>query len=303
MSYNGMRKRTSLKDWIKESIDEGENGEKSGKIAAFALVHVNGNLEREIHTIKFNGKSHKIEDIASMFQHKAESYAQDLPGQQLFKVLAFYGGAAPESALPFSVGGATEYNGLATEAPDNRGMTQQGMRITESVVQRLFSERIVLFDQIQRYGDRMERIFDKMMQETVELKAENREMFSLLKEAAMDKVRSQHDLRMKEIQASKDAKDREMFFKFLPALANQILGREVFPESTADTALIETIAENLTQDDIMEIAKKLPPQLMGPLASRAAEIIQRRNAEKEAIAKSLPASGKMTPEQDAAGGK
>ena len=89
---------------------------------------------------------------------------------------------------------------------------------------------------------------------------------------------------------------------FAPALINTLLGKEIFPQATADTSLVETIADNIKEEDIQKLAGVLPPELWGPLAVRMKAHIDKRLAEKaerERQMKELPPH--PDPEADAAG--
>ncbi len=262
--------KTALSEIIRSMIADGETGDKEGKCRGLGVVHVSQRGDKEVDAIKLGSAEWTPEKLGERIESKCRTYAQDLSGAQTFTLLAFYGDAdkfpEPLASHPFVVNGNLgtdfdKYGSLTTEGADAKGVMQQGMRLTEVIVQRTFGMASSLFEE-----QRLER--QELRRENGELKSENREAFGLLRESIMANTQLAHEKRMAEMEYARKTEERRAWFKFAPALINQLMGREIFPQGTADTALVESIADALKTEDIQLIASKLPPALWGPLASR-----------------------------------
>ncbi len=256
-----MAKRQSLDAWIADALATANTGQET--VSAISLVHMRGAGEVELHTTKFGGKAWSAKDLAEMFQGRADSYAQDLPGVQTFCLYVFYASSANEirDRHPFTANGVTDYGGLMTEAPDDRGMRQQGMRLTEAIVVNTFRQISTVFQASQSTVEMQGR-------EIRELRQENREMFIMVKDMLVERDRNEHERQMKRLEFERSTEERKKWLAFVPPLCNQVLGRQVFPQSTEDTALVESIAEALKPEDFAKLAAVIPPSMMGPLAGR-----------------------------------
>lgn len=289
--------RKSIQAWIHEAMVDPD---KDDPISMMALVHMTGQQTREIHTTKFSsGKSWEAKALAEMFRGKAETYSQDLSGVQTFNLLAFYGGRSePQAAFPFIVNSVADPANahLSTEPPTAEGKAMQGMRQTEMLFQQTYRRQAAQDD----YTLRLLEIQNRMLSETM---SENREMFVVMKEMMMTTALNQHQHKMKELEYQRSSEERKKFLTFVPPLVNTILGRDVFPQSTEDTALIESIADSLSEEDVMKIAGVIKPEMLGPLMARVekALIKKRKEDEHDTQLKGILAKSIENPEADAAG--
>jgi hypothetical protein len=287
-----MARRKSIEAWITEAMADDE----AGTITMIALVHMSGPAQEEIHNIKFGGnKKWTGDQIGKLFTAKAETYCQDLRGVHTFQVLVFYNGESqPATRYPFvvnSIAALDNANGLFTEPPTNEGRTQQKMRWDETVLQQTYRKQQQIDDTLMRMNNALIEMNQTLMQE-------NRDAFVIVKEMLMAKALDDHSMCMKELEHQRSTEERAKLLKFAPALVNTISGREVFPQSTADTALIETIADSLSLEQVMAIAQHLPPPLVGVLMTRLEQIEKAKNAKRQ-LAKRNGTNGK--PEDNAAG--
>jgi hypothetical protein len=284
--------KKSLASWLDEAMSDQD---KDGSLSMIALVHMVGLQQKELHVTRFSsGKQWSPKDLATMFQDKAETYAQDLPGIQTFQLLAFYGKDQPEAYLPFTINQNIEpANGLGTEPPNEQGQRQQSMRHTEMLLSQVYRRQQVMDDHSMRMIERQGSMIERLVQE-------NQEAFSIMKEMMMEAATQNHERRMRELEFERSTAERKKWLSYAPALLNTVLGREIFPQSTADTALIEAVADSLTEEDMMKLASTLKPELMGPLAHRLTQYMQKKNREAEE-AKKLAQLRSPDPENDAAG--
>lgn len=287
-----MSKRKTLDSWINDAISDPD---KDGKCSMISLVHMVGQQQKEIHTTKFgSSKTWSSLDLSAMFRSKAEAYSQDLPGVQTFQLLAFYGEKTqPEAFQPFTINVTGDHSGLSTESPTDQGRLQQIMRQSEMLIQQVYRRQQVMDDYslrlIEQQGNRIDT-----------LSRENRDAFDIVKDMLMTQALNDHNRKMEGLRYERETGERKKLMGFAPALINTILGREVFPQSVADTALVESIADSLGEEDIMKLASVLKPEMMGPLAARLMMYEEKKNKEQTALR--LAAGVKVRdPEADAAG--
>ena len=265
------RKRKTMQRWIEEALSDND---KEFPASAMALLHMQGMQEKELHTVKFGSKADP-KHLADLFQDRANTYAQDLPGVQTFQLLCFYGKNEPEAFFPFLVNQNVEaHQGLATEAPTEQGQKQQGMRWTESLLQQVYRRQQVQDE----FGL---RLVETLAHQNAVLMRECHDAHEVLRDMMMKQALNQHEYTMKELAFQRSSAEREKWLKMAPPLVNSFLGREVFPNNAADTALIETLADNLTPEAAMKIAEVLPPTLLGPVMNRLNEIAERKAKEQE----------------------
>ena len=297
-----MRQRVSLERWIHDALTDPDKEEKCSMIS---LVHVVGqNNQKEIHTTKFgSGKVWAEKDLAEMFRGKAQTYCQDLPGVQTFQLMAFYGGSTqPTAFMPFTEGGKTDYDGLMTEPPTPEGRLQMNKRNEQALISQVYRRQAQMDD----YAIRIQETMCKGMQQAIhamqECTRENREAFGIVKDMLMEKALDNHKHNMAQLEYERSTAERRKWMQWAPALLNTVLGRNIFPQETADTSLVESIADALSDDDVMKLAGAIPPHLMGPLAARMEAYYKKKNAEKEELkALALSAAKVRDPEADAAG--
>lgn len=262
-----MARRKSLDRWIAEAMTSDEN--EATPIKAIQLVHVIGQSERHVHTVKFAaGKTYEPKNLAGLFQEKAEDQSQDLSGVQSFRLKVFYGSEETEGAsITFVVTGQTDW-GLATEGPDERGQKQQNMRLTEAIVQGALLKDKIIFGEMTKLVSELNTTLRATL-------IENREMFTSYKQLALETVekRYEHEERLE---------TRKAIGKLLglaPALINGMAGSEILPESTEDSALVSGILDNVNEDEMKTLLQFLgakSPKLANLLMSRFERELDKR---------------------------
>lgn len=278
-----MAKQT-LEGWIHEAMIDSEKD----PITQLSLIHIAA-AEIEIYTVKFGSKQWTPAELSQIFRHKADSYSQDIAGVQTFCMYAFYGKQEPEARHPFTVNGATDF-GLSTEGPDAKGQMMQGMRHLEAATQ-------MNLRSIATMVGAQQQLIETLVRNDLETRKENRELIGILKDVVLTQAAKTHEHRMSELEYERSSKERAKWIGFLPGLVNNILGKEVFPQSTEDTALLETIADSLDEGQLQKLAGTLKPEVLGPIAKRFEKHFEKRKSE-QTQAKQLAAKN---PEDDAAG--
>lgn len=270
-------KADRLARWIRTCLTDPDKEGK--KVSAFSVVHMIGMAPKEIHTLKLGAKQWADMDIAKILLERASEYVFDLKGVHTFQVLAFWdGNNEPGAHQPFVINNLNEGTevGLLTENPNDQGQKQQGMRHIEVLAQMYMRGAQSLID-AQRLA--LERADRRMSA----LEDENRDAFLIVKEMIQKEVELSHEKRMKEMEFQRSSEERKMLVKFIPPLVNTALGREVFPQGVEDTALINTIADSLGNEDVKKIVMAFgdKPLLLGPLVSRIDRYKQEQKQEEE----------------------
>ena len=285
-----------LTDWVRFATADPDLLE-GGACTAIALVRSERGMESEVYTAKLAGGSWTPETLAEKLYGIAREHCKDEPGvEHKYKLLAFYGDSNdPKANKGFALSPYGEQVEYLNEAPDARGGNAQGMRHLETLAQGYFR------------GIQATTIM--LASENKDLREENRSLFVMVKDMITTLSQSQFDKEMKLAEFHRQTGERRQLMAFAPALVNTVLGKEVFPQNAADTALIDALAENITEDQIQKLAATageggLPPEVFGPLAMRVHKALKdKREAAEKAkthLATVRPMPGR-TAEDDAAG--
>lgn len=281
-----MAKRQTLASWIAEVINEKHD---DAQCSAISLVHLVGTSEREVHTMKLGVQDYNPETMAAQFQHKAESFAQDLSGVQMFCLLAFYGTSnEPQARHPLRINAATEFEGLSTEPPTDTGKLQQNMRLTEAIVQGSFRQNAATFDV-------MLRAMEAQNNANRRLEAQNEQLFNLTRGLLIEKVEQQQKFDLEKMKLE----ERSKLIALIPTVANSLLGTPVFPTETAAASAIEALAQEITAENLPALQRAIPPKLW-PLFADLILQARKKNDQQRAEGRKLLDSG-ADPAADAAG--
>jgi hypothetical protein len=296
-----IKRYKTLESWIKEAISDSD---KEKPCSALACVHKKeGGGTKEVHSRKLEGKTHTPSDLADLFKGKAESFAQDLGGIQKFELQAFYGTNEAQASHTFTVvDGEVLVDGHRrniNESPDGQGIVAQSMRHTE----RAYEAMNLMAAQTMAFASaRLEKAADR----EEKLQLEVSDAYTIVRDLLMKQADKNHEHEMAKLEYARKTEERGHFFRLGPALVNTASGREVFPQATADTALLDSLAEKVDPKMLEHLTSMglLPAELAGPLTIRLTEAVRKKDAEREAIKEAtknlVPAS--PDPRIDAAGG-
>lgn len=289
-------KAERLARWIRTClVDPDKEGKK---VSAFSVVHMIGMAPKEIHTLKLGAKQWTDMDIAKILLERASEYVFDLKGVHTFQILAFWDGSTePGAHQPFVINNLNENSevGLLTENPTDQGQRQQGMRHVEVMAQMYMRGASNLIDQQRMALERADRRISA-------LEDENRDAFLIVKDMIQRSVDIDHEKKMKELEYRRSSEERKLLMKYVPALVNTALGREVFPQNVEDTTILEGMMEKLSDEEIKILTMKFgnDPVLMGPLISRIDRFRKKQEEEKKQEAENtkLALVAHTTPEED-----
>jgi hypothetical protein len=253
---------------------------KGHDCTALVLMHKIGETEDEVMTSKLGaGSPAQPIDYAKMFMNAAEDDAHDLPGSQQYCIKAFFGKDEHEGRHVFQVFGKGQAeDGYVSEGPDPRGQKMQGMRTAEMIFQLSWKQAATMMQSSQDIISHQ----NKML---VEAMSENREMLMVMKELVLAQAKVDHELRLAEINAERNAKMMSGLIGMAPPLANTLFGKEVFPQGFADSKMLESIAEGIEDEaQLGALQMFLKPELAALVTNRLLEIMRAKRKEKEALA-------------------
>lgn len=294
--------REAIREWISQVLAETR---EEGTCSGMAAVHYDGQgRENDVHKMVPTTKNWGDPDrMADIFDGIATRHARGIPGAQQFQMTACFGGTAKALMfLPFMRSGALSFGpmpggGLGTEPATQVGQTQQGMRMGEMVVQGMIGWARPVFEAGQQ-------MIQYQGAQIVRLSEENRELFIALRDQLAETIKLAHDRRMAEMQFIRSTEERRRVFKLLPALVNSMTGREVFPLSAEDTALIDTLCANVSEDEIKFLTNMIgqkSPELSALIIQRFVKGQEKQLAEQEEIKRLSREVIGVDPEEDAAG--
>jgi len=276
------RKRLTVEGWISQALTDSDKG---APCSALSLVYVKGSGVgvEEIHTKPLDGSTQDAAQLGQFFVSRATTFAQDLPGIQTFRMLAFYGKKEePQAAFPFTTVDGELTGGLdvpySKHEPTPTGLLGQLMKHNEA-------QMMLCVQLCQSFA------MGALERESA-LRRENAEALMIAKDAIFTAKKETHDMRMAELAFARSTGEREMMAKALPGILNQLTGREIVPEGTADTHLIDALAMKIKPEQIQQLIALgfVPPDVGALLAGRFEKALLKKKAEVQAM-RTLPGEG------------
>ena len=268
--------RQSTAAWIQQSLTDTE---KQGSCFAIALVHYQGQQPTEIDRIAFPSTDKTVGECADRFDMKAREHARDLPGMQMFALLAFYGAAhEPGSTRPFSVIGTLQHPGLVSEAPTEAGLLQQAMRHSEISIQAAMGGIQQIVAGFRDLATAQREDHAHLVNENARLRVENAEAWVMVRNIGLQQRAEDHEQQMRLEKEKRTNLLITRLAKWGPALINTILGKKVFPQALEDTAIVEGLLSEMQPEHIALLGQIAPPEVMGLVSSRAKQIFAEREA-------------------------
>jgi hypothetical protein len=277
-----------IEKWVRRQLtDPVVTYDGTRKPTAFAVMHTSvGSVPKDIQAIKLGSKDWDPKQLAELLIGIADDHARGIAvtetgsGHEQYEFLCFFSDMPdqPQAQVTFSVKtGADKPDGMtASEPPTAQGMLRQEMRHRESTHQTM---QLVVSTQF--------RLLDMLMGQNTQLRIENHDAVQLAKETILERAASQHTGRMTELEYHRKTEERAALMRMGPPLVNQLLGREIFPQSTVDTSLLEQLIEGIdTEDKLAKLmawaSESLKPEVAAVLAGRLLEIQEKINQKSQA---------------------
>lgn len=265
------RKRITIEQWITDALADQEKGKPC---SAFSLVHIKGVGQEEIYTKQLNTPI-QSKQLAEFFIDRATGFAQDLPGLQTFRMLAFYGTNEPQAALPFTVvdgeltgGGESPF---AKHEPTQAGLLGQLMTHNERMANMML--------------DLTKTLAVNTIAHEQTMRQEVNEAQLIVRDVIMNMRKEAHEMRMAELQFQRSSEDRRLLGKALPTILNQLTGRELIPETHADSELLDAMAAKVNPNMLQHLVTMgiLDSNQAALLTARFAKATEERRKELEAL--------------------
>lgn len=283
------KKFQTLEAWVGDALADQDKQDPSGNVkpcTGLAALYVTANgATKEVHAIPLPpGKTYNPSSLASKLQTRIEGYAQDLGnGTHQFMVHAFYGGEAqPSAAHPVrTIDGQVitgDEWGRIAETPNEKGLTAQLMRHLEAKDTMLMKV--------------LEGTFGQWASERTKLQAEVNDAYEIVREVMMRQASDNHAHNMAQLEFQRTSQERKALMSMVPAIANGLTGKEIFPKASADTAMLDAMARNMTPDmvDMAVAAGMIPREMQAAVVARILETRQRDHDEQRELARVPPAN-------------
>jgi hypothetical protein len=260
------------------------------KCFMLALMHVTGGIKSEVQTLKLGSKQWEPKQLADMFNSIADEHSQGLAqsesgsGQEAYHLVAFYDDQPdlPQCPLPLMrrTGPMVHADDpIVTEAPTAKGDLAMSMRHKDAW-------QAFTLEMVARTFSAQTSIIDRMAMRMQSLEKENLDVLELAKEQILKEAADAHAHQMTELEYKRKTEERARIMAVAPPLLNQVFGKEIFPTSTADSSLIESLMSNLDESTIGKLTEllipKLPPETAALLMARFTEVVEKQNAKKAA---------------------
>jgi hypothetical protein len=294
-----MTKKILLSDWLTHAVSDPD---KEGGCTAFVMHHTiaGGKKGDFVHKIARGSSEWDLKKVEEVFDAKAAMFVQEKNGRQVFRVYPFYGGRGEsEGYFEFPKERSEEGVGSLTEEPDVRGQTSQQMRHNEALGALYVSGINQLMGHMLEHNR-------QLADEATHLRRDNQQNFETMKGMVLQMESHAHEMRMREMEFERTS----VFFRKASELAapllNTVTGREIIPQSFADTQLLEAIVSHMAAqqdgtgngDALYQMLGTFPQHIQVSMMARASEIMKKKRLEREEIAKMNPF---RDPAADAAG--
>lgn len=279
-----MAKRITLEQWITEALGDADKGKPC---SGLGLVHLKSGIgTEEVHTKPIEGTTANFRALAEFFMNKATAYAQDMPGIQTFRLVAFYGSNEPQAAHTFTVfeGSLTagEHTPWSKHEPTPSGHLALAMKHNEWLQN--------------DYRQLVQGVMGMLVSQSVEHQKEKAEINVLMRDVLLNMRKEDHAMQLERLRFQRESEERAMIGKSLPGLLNAFTGTDIMPASTVDTQIIEGMAMKVGPDDLklMVMTGKMTQQEALVIAQRFAAIREEAEKKKQAI-QQAPSEDKETP--------
>jgi hypothetical protein len=233
-----MTKRITLEQWISEACQDPDKG-KDCSLLQLVYLKPGGVGHEEVHSKVIQGPQ-DFKALGMFFTGKACVFAQDMPGMQSFKLLAYYGEQEPKASHTFTVfeGNVTAGDRApwSKHEPTATGMQAQLMKHNET----LMGQCVML----------VQGLTAALMQRDVAHQQEKAEMTVIMRDVLLNMRKEDHASRMEQLKFQRESEERAMMAKLLPSVANYITGSELVPQSLADSQLIDNLALRITPEKL-----------------------------------------------------
>lgn len=276
------RKRLTIEQWIIEAMSDADKG---APCTGIALVHVKGmgGAQEEVHFKPLTGATHDPKKLADFFTSRATGFAQDIAGLQSFRLLAFYGESKePANAHTFTVADGdlapNDASQWSKHEASPQGMLAQLMKHNEHIMGTM--------------NALVQGFASSLLRDNENLRRENAEATAIVRDVLFNMKEADHKMRMEQLAYSRASAEREMIARALPAVVNHLTGKEVIPQSHADSELLDSLALKVKPEMLQQLVAVgiVSAEEAALLSARFAQTLERKKKEIEEV-RQLPPEG------------
>lgn len=281
-----------IEKWVRRVLTDPmllrSNEDGARTCVMISLMHRTSGISSEVQTLKLGSKQWDPKQLAEMFSAIADEHASGLSssesgsGQEAYQLVAFFSDdpTLPQCPLPLMrKTGPLVLDGdpIVTEPPTPKGELAQGMRHRDGWM-------AFTLEMNARMYATMSGIIDRLSTRLQTVEKENQDTIEIAKEMVLERAADSHNHRMAELDFERKSEERKRIMAAAPPLINQLLGREVFPASTADSSIIEGLMSDLDEKTIQTLAEilipKLKPETAALLMGRFNQAVEQLNKKK-----------------------
>ena len=271
------RKWTTVEDWVKDCLLDDSRG---APCTAFVCLHMKAVGSDEVAHRSVTATTADSAEIARHIVSKAEGYSQAFPGHQTFRIEAFYSSNEPKASFHFNccegnLISGTQDTPFSKHETSEKGLLGQLMSHNEKIMQMCMSitQTFAVGALPREEGHRREQA----------------EMTVIMRDMLLAQRKEMLEAELQKLQFQRQSDERLLIGKLVPSLANYLTGREVIPQSHADSEILDAIAMKIKPEHIALLTQVgiLDEQQAAVLAARFTKT--RVEAEKrQALLKTMP---------------
>lgn len=282
------KRRQTVDIWVQSVIAEIIDGRQCSAVTCLHLKGVGGATE-EVVTRPLGEGPVNVKELADHLIGRAEGFAQELPGLQTFKLLAFYGTAEPHNPFHFTVSDGTVISRSeamqSAHEPTPTGLLGQLMKHNEQLAQQCM--------QLTQSNMQLAQGVIGMCLGPQGLIAQSRQSeldaIEVVRDATLNMLKERNEARLQEVKAVQDLETRRTIMQAIPHMVNRWTGHEVFSETANDSAIIAKLAMKVSPQDLDMLVQmgKLSQEEALILSARFASIVESKKKELDAL-KTVP---------------
>jgi hypothetical protein len=282
------KRRQTVDNWVQTVIADVIDGRQCSAVSCLHLKGMGGATE-EVVTRPLETGPINVKELADHLVGRAEGFAQELPGLQTFKLLAFYGTNEPHNPFHFTVSdGSVISRSEAMQTahePTPTGLLGQLMKHNEQLVQ----QNMVLTNANMQLAQGVLGMCLGPQGIIAQSRQSELEAIAVVKDATLGMLKERTEARREELQAVQQVQTRKAILDAIPHLVNRWTGHEVFSEASNDSAIVTQLAMKVTPQDLDMLVQmgKLSQEQALILSARFATIVENKKKELEAL-KTVP---------------
>lgn len=277
------KRRQTVDQWIQTVIVDVIDGRQCSAVTCLHLKGVGGATE-EVVTKPLESPVN-VKELADHIVGRAEGFAQELPGLQTFKLLAFYGTNEPHNPFHFTVSDGTVIS--RTEAmqsahePTPTGLLGQLMKHNEQLAQ----QNMNLTQTVMQLAQGTIGMCLGPNGIIAQSRQTELEAIGVVRDATLDMFKQRQEAKMQELQAAQDLQTRKAILEAVPHMVNRFTGHEVFSETGNKAAIVDKLAFRITPQDLDMLVQlgKISKEEAMLLSAQFAAIVEEKRKELEAL--------------------